>query len=442
MASARRSLVVLLSATALACLGQGLAMSQMGVGPAAAPAVPQQQASSEATPPPTSPPPPPRLRTIHRQVSRLPLQREYRSRPLINNANAAAQERINELLERVPEPMAFNESPLRDVAERLSEVLGVPVDVDSRALEDLGIDLDMPLTFSSRGKKGHAILRRMLGPLDLAWIVQDEVLLVTTKEKVEENLEVRLYCLPSGYECDGSSLQPLIDLVQSTVAADTWDTVGGPAAIRLLDIGPATQLVVSTTHDVHREIEGLLRGLHEQAMAEFGGPEDPGGKAPAVRVHHVADARAREDLATKLAELCNASLPANADPEARVTVLGESLAVQSGSPEFHALAGQIIRAVNGEQVPDFVAPPVAPEIPSETWMRGLNGAGFCWVARAVYGKADARWLLFRSWLAADAPRRLRDLYAVHGEAFAAWIEEKPVAKAAVRLLMDQAIGSR
>lgn len=69
-----------------------------------------------------------------------------------------------------------------------------------------------------------------------------------------------------------------------------------------------------------------------------------------VRLHHVADEAGRRDLATKLVELCNSSLPHGADPQAKVTVLGACLAVQALTPEFHALAGQLIRAVAGEQV--------------------------------------------------------------------------------------------
>jgi hypothetical protein len=42
---------------------------------------------------------------------------------------------------------------------------------------------------------------------------------------------------------------------------------------------------------------------------------------------------------------------------------------------------------------------------------------------------------------AEAPDWLRDMYAAHGEAFAAWIHDKPLAKAAVRTLMDLAIAS-
>jgi hypothetical protein len=442
MIAAHRSFPAIMSFTVtLACLPISHVMGQMGTGAVAAVSPPSP--AEAATPPAVVQPPPPRFRTIHRQVSRLPLEREYRSRPLIDNADTAARERINAILERPMEPMDFNESPLRDVAEHLSEVLGVPVEIDARALEDLGLDLDTPITLMLHGVRGHALLNRMLSPLDLAWIVQDEALLITTKEKAEERLEVRLYYLPLGYDTD---FQALIDLIQSTVAADTWDTVGGPGAMRPMEEGPTSQLVVSTTYQVHREVEGLLRGLHEHALAEFGGPEDPSGKTPTVRVHRVPDTKAREDLAAKLPELCNASLPANADPDARVSLVGESLVVQSRSPEFQALAAQLIRAVTGERVRDYMA-----ELPSAPLQRagfqqgagfgpgGIGRDSFCWVARVVYGESNPRWLLFRSWLTEDAPHWLRDVYASHGEAFAAWIQHKPAGKALVRLLMDQAI---
>jgi hypothetical protein len=70
---------------------------------------------------------------------------------------------------------------------------------------------------------------------------------------------------------------------------------------------------------------------------------------------------------------------------------------------------------------------------------GMGGGGFCWVAREVYGNDNPRWLLFRAWLKTEAPLWLHDLYASRGEAFAAWIKDKPAAKVVVRALMDTAI---
>ena len=78
-----------------------------------------------------------------------------------------------------------------------------------------------------------------------------------------------------------------------------------------------------------------------------------------------------------------------------------------------------------------------------TFQRGSNfGGGICWVAREVYGEENPNWLLFRAWLLTEAPIWLRDTYATHGEAFAAWIHNKPVAKLAVRTVMDTILAFR
>lgn len=66
----------------------------------------------------------------------------------------------------------------------------------------------------------------------------------------------------------------------------------------------------------------------------------------------------------------------------------------------------------------------------------------CWVAREVYGESNPKWLLFRDWLTSDAPPWLLHAYRSHGEQFAGWLHDKPVAKTAVRLLMDAAIADR
>ena len=55
------------------------------------------------------------------------------------------------------------------------------------------------------------------------------------------------------------------------------------------------------------------------------------------------------------------------------------------------------------------------------------------MAREVYGVNNPRWLLFRAWLMTQAPSWLRETYLAHGEEFAAWIHDKPVSKAGVRM---------
>jgi len=411
--------------------------------------VPPQPPAAPATPPVMVAPPRPQLRTVHRQVSRLPLTRDYRSVPVGDAATVAAHEKIEAALGRVVDRETnFTEKPLRDVVVQFGKILEVPVVLDTRALEVAGIDLDTPVTFTGQGTTARAALRRIFDDLDLTRLIRDEALVITTPERAGENLERRLYPLPWGHSAQGvGNAQSLVDLIQNTVGGPAaWEVGGGNGSIRPHGDGAAAVLVVSQTADVHDEIAGLLRSVHQRDLAEFGGPHDiPAAKTPVVRVHHVADDAVRRDLATKLVELCNSSLPHGADPQAKVTVVGACLAVQSLAPEFHALAGQLIRAVAGEQVEDidWNASPAdtgGGDMDGGEMMGG--GMNFCWVAREVYGAHDPRWLVFRGWITTDAPPWLRTIYITHGPAFADWIHDKPLAKAAVRAWMDLIVEPR
>lgn len=65
----------------------------------------------------------------------------------------------------------------------------------------------------------------------------------------------------------------------------------------------------------------------------------------------------------------------------------------------------------------------------------------CWVARAVYGASNPRWLLFRYWVLHRAPVWFRALYLRHGERFAAWLGDKPWLHGAIRRWMDTRIAT-
>ena len=68
-----------------------------------------------------------------------------------------------------------------------------------------------------------------------------------------------------------------------------------------------------------------------------------------------------------------------------------------------------------------------------------NNSGSCWVARAVYGPSNPRWLLFRHWLLGYAPAWFRSLYLRHGERFAGWLQDKAWLKRSIRRWMDARI---
>jgi hypothetical protein len=82
--------------------------------------------------------------------------------------------------------------------------------------------------------------------------------------------------------------------------------------------------------------------------------------------------------------------------------------------------------------PPPAAPPVPPMAPP------------CWVAQTVYGIDSQEWVVFRDWLFGEGPdwkmdTLLQRTYYRHGERFAAFIKDKPLAKLVVRKVMDFAV---
>ena len=66
----------------------------------------------------------------------------------------------------------------------------------------------------------------------------------------------------------------------------------------------------------------------------------------------------------------------------------------------------------------------------------------CWVARAVYGESNPRWLLFRDWLSFQAPAWLRRGYVRHGEAAARVVARSRLLRALLRPMMERAVRAR
>lgn len=316
-------------------------------------AVMADEASPKAAPTgmPPLPDAPPAI--VHLQVNMAGFSREYRPIPMsAPAADAAIREALRAPMRRLHD---FEETPLRAVIDQFSDSSGLPIACDTPALTDAGIDLDATTVTQALtrtpGVSLAAALRCVLRDIGLTWIMRDDVLTVTTREKAQDNLVVVAYPLPRGFGASRpGDVQSMIDLIQSTVAGQTWDTVGGPAAIRPLDLGGDPLMIVSQTAEIHDEIEHLLGAIHARLRVEFAAGR------PVLKVHRVADAAARQSLTQTLVGLCNKALSEAADPKAEVTVVGDSVAVVSTSPEFHALAAQVVAAVDGVVDPSPVTP--------------------------------------------------------------------------------------
>lgn len=200
-------------------------------------------------------------------------------------SRSAAEQRILEALDG-PTEMAFIEAPLMDIIDVLKDYHAIEIQLDQRALDDVGIPADCPITRNLKGLTLRSALSLLLRDLDLTFVVVDEVLLITTPEVADAMMETRVYSL---YWLSDFEPEELAKVIQNTIACDTWRTDASPdetssssqpaaskvtrrAAIEAL---PGC-LVITQSQHAHEEITDLLKQLDRYQTSARALREDSG----------------------------------------------------------------------------------------------------------------------------------------------------------------------
>lgn len=154
----------------------------------------------------------------------------------------------------------FQDMKLEDVRDHLQKKYEVTIELDEEALDEVGILMSTPVTFTVTGVSLHSALELMLMRIDpsLTWTVNERRLIITTREAAEQRLISKVYKVP---DLAGGELDYLIEVVSRTIAPDSWSEVGGSGSI---GNGPAAgTLAVAQTLQIHLEIDRLFRNLRQ-----------------------------------------------------------------------------------------------------------------------------------------------------------------------------------
>lgn len=160
-------------------------------------------------------------------------------------------------------------------AEHRAQIL-----IDRPGLEEAGIRADQPVTVQFQDMTLGSALTLALAPLSLAFVEQDEVLMIVTDAKAKARQERRLFDVRDLSKAPGE----VLDVVLATVAPESWERQGGPGAAREY----AGHLVVWQTPERSRQIAALLaemrsvrRGQQEgTAVAQQPAEKQPETKQP------------------------------------------------------------------------------------------------------------------------------------------------------------------
>jgi hypothetical protein len=191
------------------------------------------------------------------------------------------------ILKALGEPVKgkFVETPLSDVIDNLRTAHGIEIHFDRKALDDVGIGVDTPITKNIQGVSLRSFLRLLLHELSLTYEVYNEVLLITTPEEADGRMIVKVYDVAdlvapappdkavekyNPFAAPGD-FETLIETITMCVNPIRWD--GPSGAIAPFPAAGIRALAVRETQAVHEELETLLRNLramrHGKPPVEF-----------------------------------------------------------------------------------------------------------------------------------------------------------------------------
>ncbi len=166
----------------------------------------------------------------------------------------------------------FKDTTLSDVLKKLAASTGIPLILDKRGLDEVGIDTNIAVTLKTKRVPFRFALRRILSLYDLSWTIQNEVLSITSVEVCEFRLDTCIYPvydLIDAGEAGGDEshdFAPLISVLTRTINPDQWSNVGGPATVGVLSSPPA--LVIANTIESHEKIQNALAQLRKAKQAD------------------------------------------------------------------------------------------------------------------------------------------------------------------------------
>jgi hypothetical protein len=204
-----------------------------------------------------------------------------------------AQRRIEAVLaERLRSPLEFLDTPLNTIMGVIADEYDIPIQFDKAALEAAAASPDQSVSVNLRNVSLRSTLELILGEVpDLSFLVEREVLLITTADEASKHLQTRVYRVDDLIDAKGPHAADDFSVLQhaltSCIEKDSWAANGkGEGEVVLLEPG---MMLVTQTQRVHRQIVDVMDDLRHVKRAIDRGAPDPS------EVSLVAEPRAKND---------------------------------------------------------------------------------------------------------------------------------------------------
>jgi hypothetical protein len=162
----------------------------------------------------------------------------------------------------------FDKNTFEDVLEFLRKKTGVTLTVDKRAMDEVSVTYESPITLKLRGTM-RTILKRILGDVNMAYVIKDEVIQITSQERAKQMTTTRTYYIGDLAGAVDLRLGPiasklvmiqtinqLINTITQTVDPKSWQ-VNNPDAVGTIVFNPLQMtLTVKQTAEIHYALGG------------------------------------------------------------------------------------------------------------------------------------------------------------------------------------------
>jgi hypothetical protein len=183
---------------------------------------------------------------------------------------------LYELSQKTDLEFADAPAPLNDVIDVIKAKHNIEIVLDKESMKQAGID--PAATLISKSLKDISLrsaLKLILKDFDMTYVIDNEVLLITTKDWASTSLKTKVYDVRDlvgvkNGSPDADALSDIIQLITSTVEPESWKTDGGSGhgSLRPYTKGGVSVLVAYQTFDGHEKIAALLDELRAHRKAK------------------------------------------------------------------------------------------------------------------------------------------------------------------------------
>ena len=166
----------------------------------------------------------------------------------------------------------FDDVALSDVMGHIATTQGINVVLDEVGLTEVGLTSKSLINLRVNDVRLSTVLDLLLEPLNLGYVVQDEVLKITSRERLAGPMITRVYSVSDLVQArrhvDGNAaeeLERLSLLLQETIDPNGWSNFGGRGYCQAHE--GTVALVIRQTAAVHQEIADLLEGMRRKLEA-------------------------------------------------------------------------------------------------------------------------------------------------------------------------------